>query len=188
MAAYDPHHKSRWLQGLRPQTMEHPPSPSEPNYPSSGNQSPRSNTGSVYTSHDSSLSEDFFIEGLIPPYNPPIKNPLGPLLIQVALVPRMCFTAPIPTIPLMTNRSWDFVDTFGPLPFPHSTVSTTPLMENPAIPTMLGPSTIVVPNTSGTQYILVFAPFVSAHGPFESTQYSAPYSAVSMGPFSNPFG
>lgn len=57
---------------------------------------------------------------------------------------------------------------------------------------MLGPRIIVTPNMSGTQYILVSAPFVSAPGPSTSTPYNdpyiAPYNVVRMGPFNNPFG
>ena len=123
MATYGPHHQSRWLQALPPLTLEDPLSPNESDYPSAGNHSLISNTELVYTSHDSILPEDLFTKGFIPPYNPMITNPLGPLLIQVSLVPSMSSTIPIPIIPSMTNGSWDFVDTFGPLSLPQSIVS-----------------------------------------------------------------
>lgn len=100
----------------------------------------------------------------------------------------MSSTIPIPTIPSMTNGSWDFVDTFGPPPLPYSTVSTTPLMENLDIPTMPSLGTIVTPNMIGTQYIPVSTAFVSSPGPSTSIPYSAPYRKVSTGPFNNPFG
>lgn len=188
MTTYDRHHQSRQLQGIPPLTMEDPSSHSELNYPSSGNQSPSSNTESICTSRDSSLLESFFTEGFIRPYNPPITNLFGPLLIPVAPVLPMSSSKPIPTIPLMTNGSWYFVDTFGPHPLPQSIVSTILMMGNLVIPTIPSPSTIVTPNMSGTQYIPVSAPFVLAPGPLARTPYSSPYSVVSMGPFRNRFG
>lgn len=150
MATSGPCCQFKQLLGLPPLSVMDPPTPSEPDYPSLGNQSPRSHTKSVWTSHDSILPEDFFIEGFIPPFNPPITNLLGPLLIPVAPLPHVSSAEPIPTIPLMTNGSWDFVDTFGPPLLPKSTVNDTPLMENPAIPTVLGLNHIVTPNASGT--------------------------------------
>lgn len=192
IATYIHRHQSIWIKGIPPPTVEDPLTPSESNYPSSGNQSPRTNTGSVSTSHDSSLPGDFYLEGFIPPYNPSITNLLGPLLILVSLIPPISFIEPILTIPSMINESWDFVDTFGPPPPPQLTVSTPSLMAKQTIPTMSVLSTIVTPITSGTQYILVSSLFVSALGPSESTPYSARYrarySTVSMSPFSNPFG
>ena len=74
MATYKTHHQYRCLQGLPPLSVEDLPSPSELDYPSLGNQSPRSNIESVRTSHDLSLPKDFFTKGFIPPYNPPIDN------------------------------------------------------------------------------------------------------------------
>ena len=150
MPTSDPRHQSRWLLGLPPLIVEDPSSPSELDYPSLGNRSLRSNTESVWTSHDSRLLEYSFTEVFIPPYNPSIMNPLGPLLIQVEFVPPMSFVGPIHTIPSTANRSWSFVDTFGPLPPPKSTVNTTPLMDNPSIPTVPCSNPIVTPNLSGT--------------------------------------
>lgn len=103
----------------------------------------------------------------------------------------MSYVGSTPPIPSKTNRSWDFVDTVGPPPPPQSTVSTTPLMENHAIPPVPGSNPIMTPNASGTQYILVSAPFVSAPGPSTSATYRAPYNAtynmVITGPLNNPF-
>lgn len=93
----------------------------------------------------------------------------------------------ISTYPSMTNGSWDFVDTFGPPQPPQSTVSTTSLMVNLAIPYVLCSNPIVTPITSGTQYISGSTPFVLAPAPSTSATYRAPYnsqnSMVSMGPF-----
>lgn len=100
-------------------------------------------------------------------------NPLGPLLILITFVPPMFSVGPTPTIPLMTNGSWVFVDTFGPPPPPQLTISTTPMMANLAIPTISRLNPIITPNASGTQYILVSTPFVSALRSSTSATYKA---------------
>lgn len=84
-------------------TMEDSSSLDEPDYPSSCNQSPVSNTESVNTSQDLILVEYFFTEGFVPSYNPPITDPLGRILIQIAPIPTMSSNIPTPSIPLVTN-------------------------------------------------------------------------------------
>jgi len=51
------------------------------------------------TSKETILREDFFNEGVVPPYNPPLTNPLRLVLIQVAPVPIMSSTIPTSNIP-----------------------------------------------------------------------------------------
>lgn len=118
VATSGPHHQSRRLFRLPPLILEDRPSSSEPNSPSSGNQSPRSYRESVWTTNDSSLPEDLFSAGFLPPYNPPITNLLDPLLVCVAPVPHVSSIGTFPSIPSMTNGSWNFLDTFGPPPLP----------------------------------------------------------------------
>lgn len=66
--------------------MEDPPSFIEQDSPSLGDQSPRSHTGSVCTTDDSSLSEDFFTEEFLPSFNTSLTNPLEPILAPVVPV------------------------------------------------------------------------------------------------------
>lgn len=48
---------------------------------SSRNQSPKSHTGSFWTTDDSNLPEDFFTEGFLPHFNTSLKN-LSDLVIS----------------------------------------------------------------------------------------------------------
>ncbi len=177
MATSSPRHQSRQILGLPPLIVEYPPSSSEPDSPSSGNRSPRSHTESVWTTNDSSFPEDFFIEGFLPHFNPPLTNLLDPLLIPAAAVLPVSVGGTFPSIPSMTNGSWNFADTFGPPPFLQSTVTTTPSMANPAIPFVLGKTTHMTPSTSGTQLMPGSTPVVSNYIPSTSATYNTPYNA-----------
>lgn len=44
------------------------------------------------------MLEDIFNEGVVPHYNPPLTNPLGPTLVQVELVPVMFSLVPTSNI------------------------------------------------------------------------------------------
>ena len=90
-----------------------------------GNQCLVSNTESHNTSHEILLHEDFFQEGVVPPYNPPLADPLGPVLVQVAVVPFRCSPVPTSNIPEGPNGSWSFGDNLSPPLLPPLMVSTT---------------------------------------------------------------
>lgn len=153
------------------------PSSSELDSLSLGNQSPRTHIESVWTTDDSSLPEDFFTTGFLPRYNPPIKNLLDPLLVRVAPIPPVSLVRTFSSIPLTTNGSWNFLDTFGPPPHPQLTVTTTLLMENLVIPFVLGTNPHMTPSMSGTQPLSGFTPLVSNSIPSTSATYNTPYKA-----------
>ena len=150
MATSSPHRQSRQFLGLPPLIVEDPLSSSEPDSPSSRNRYPRSHMGSIWTTDDSSLQENFFIKGFLPPFNPLLTNPLEPVLALVVPVLPASVVGTFPSIPSMTNESWNFVDAFGPPLLPQSTVITTPSMANPAIPFVPGTTTHMTPSMSGT--------------------------------------
>lgn len=80
--------------------MEYPPSSSEPDSPSLGNQSPRSHMESVWTIDDSSLPEDLFTARFLPPFNLFLTNLLDPLLVPVAPVLPVSLVVTFPSIRL----------------------------------------------------------------------------------------
>jgi len=185
-------HQSKWLLGLPPLIVEDPPRSSEPDSPSLRNQSLKSHTEFVWTTDDSSLLEDFFTKGFLPPFNPLLTNLLDPPLVPVALVLPVSLVRTFPSIPLTTNESWNFVDTFGPPPLPQSTVTTTLLFVNPFIPFVPDTNPHMTPCTSGTQPMSGSTPLVSNSIPSTSATYSAPYNAqysmVSAGPLNQKYG
>ena len=86
MATSSPHHHSRRLLGLPPLIVEYPLSSTEPDSPSLGDQTHRSHMGSVWTTEDSSLLEDFFNKGFLLCFNTLLTNPLEPVLAPVVPV------------------------------------------------------------------------------------------------------
>lgn len=111
------------------------------------------NRESHNTSQDTILLEDFFHEGIVPPYNPPLTDPLGPVLVQATLVPVMSSSIPTSNIPQVTNGSWSFVDNFTPPSLPLPMVSTTQLIGHPAIQAMSSLSSLITPVMSGILHI-----------------------------------
>lgn len=68
------------------------------------------------------------------------------------------------------------MDAFGPPPLTQSTVTTTPVMVNPAIPFVLGIITHMTPYLSGTQLMPGSTPLVPNCIPLTSATYSALYN------------
>lgn len=183
MATFNPHHISRRPWGLPRLNLEDFSSLGEPDSPSSGNQSPVSNTKSHKTSQDTILPEEFFHKGFVPPYNPPLLDPLGPMLVQVAPIPIMSSLIPTSNIPMMTNGLGSFVDNVSPPSLPLPMVSTTQLIGHPTIQTMPSLRNLVTPVMSGILHIPFSTTFVSSYEP----PAIARSSVVSMNSFSNPF-
>ena len=177
MATFDPHRHSRQFLGLYRLVVEDQLSSTELDSPSSGDQSLRSHTGSVWTTDNSSLLEDLFTEGFLPSFNTPLTNPLEPVLAPVVHVLPASVVGTFPSILSTTNGSWHFVDTFSPPPFPQSTVITTPSMANLAIPFVPGTTTHMTPSMRGTQPMSGSTPLVSNCMPSISATYIAPYNA-----------
>jgi len=98
VATSGPRHHSRRLLGLPPLVVEDPSSSTKPDSPSLGNRSPRSHTRSIWTTDDSSLLEDFFSEGFLPPFNPPLTNLLEPVLAPIVLVVPASIVGTFPSI------------------------------------------------------------------------------------------
>jgi len=97
------------------------------------NQSLVSNTELHNTSQDSILPKEFSTEGVVPPYNPPLIDPLGPVLIQVAPIPTMSSTVSTSYIPVVTNGSWSFVNNFDPPSLPPLILSNAKMIVYPGI-------------------------------------------------------
>ena len=103
-------------------------------------------------------------------------NPLEHVLALVVPVLPALVVGTFPSIQPTTNGLWNFADTFHPPPLPQSIVTTTPVMVNPAIPFVPGPTTHMTPSTSGTQPMPGSTPLVSNCIPSTSATYSAPYN------------
>lgn len=80
MASFDPRRLSGKKKGLPPLKLEDFSSLDDLDS-SSKEQSLVSNPVSYIASQDDILPEDPFIEGFVPPYHPPLTNPLRPMLV-----------------------------------------------------------------------------------------------------------
>ena len=102
MATSGPRRHSRRLLGLPPLILEDPPSSTDSDSSSSRNQSPKSHMGSVWTTDDSSLPKDFFMEGFLPHFNTPLTNPSNPIVVHMILVLPSSVGGTFPSIQLTT--------------------------------------------------------------------------------------
>ena len=143
---------------------------------SSRNQSPKSHTGFVWTTDDSSLLEDFFIEGFLPHFNTPLTDLSEPIITPFVPVLPSSVGGTLPSIQSTPQGLWNYRDTVSPLPLPQSMVITTPAMWNPEILFVPGTATHTTPAISGTRQMPGSTPMVRQSIPSTSATYSAPYN------------
>ena len=98
--------------------MEDPSSFIDSDSSSSRNQSPKSHTGSVWTTDDSSLPEDFFMEGFLSHINTLLTNPSDPIMFPMVSVLPSPVGGTFPSIQSTDHGLWNFRDTVGPLTLP----------------------------------------------------------------------
>jgi len=176
VAKSGPHRQSRWLLGLPPLIVEDPPSSTDSNSSSSRNQSPKSHTESIWMTDNSSLLEDFFMEGFLHHFNTPLTNLLDPIVAPVVLVLHSLVGGTLPSIQSTPQGLWNYRDIVSPLPLPQSMVIITLVMWNPAILFIPGTITHITPSISGTQQMPSPTPTVQQNIPSTSATYSAPYN------------
>lgn len=130
------------------------------------------------------MLEDFFNECIFPHFNPPITDPIVPILVQIEPIPVMYSLVPTSNIPMVTSGPWYFWGIFSPQSLPSPTISPTPLIGYHATHTIPSPRNLVTLAMSRVKYLPITIPCLLAVSP----QPVTPSSGVSTVSFNKPFG
>ena len=183
MASPDPRCLSRRQQGLPPLTLEERLNLGEPG-PSTEEKSPLTNLDYHIDPYQPELPEDPFTEGIVPNYNPPLTDPLGPVIIQIP--PRQDMSAATPTSisPPVSTGSIPMATIPGSPSSSPPVVSSMPLLGNPSSQHMPTPNPMVNTTVSSLPNPSASTPTLTTLGP----TVAPPASMTTSVPFSNPFG
>ena len=133
--------------------------------PSTEEQSPLTNLDYHIDPYHPEFPEDPFTEGVVPHYNPPLTDPLGPVIIQIPPRQDMSSATQTSISPPTSTGSMPMATILGSPPSSPPVVSSMPSLGNPSSQHIPTPNPMVITTASSLPNPSASTPTVTTLGP-----------------------